>query len=221
MAEIKQIRKIGIIGSGQVARTIGTGFLNLGYRVMLSSRDITKLSEWKEKGGGNALVGSFKEAAEFGDILVLAVSGRVATEAIESAGPQYFNGKTVIDPTNPISENPPVNGVLSYFTRPDESLMEILQDRYPEANFVKAFNSVGNAYMVNPSFKEGKPSMFICGNNDDAKAEVTEILNAFGWESVDMGKAIAARAIEPLCILWCIPGFLRNEWNHAFKLMKA
>lgn len=221
MAEIKQIRKIGIIGSGQVARTIGTGFLNLGYRVMLSSRDITKLSEWKEMGGENALVGSFKEAAEFGDILVLAVSGRVATEAIESAGPQYFNGKTIIDPTNPISENPPVHGVLSYFTGPDESLMEILQARYPEANFVKAFNSVGNAYMVNPSFKEGKPSMFICGNNDDAKANVAEILVAFGWETVDMGKAIAARAIEPLCILWCIPGFLRNEWNHAFKLMKA
>ncbi|HEY9176810.1 MAG TPA: NAD(P)-binding domain-containing protein [Flavipsychrobacter sp.] len=214
-------RKIGIIGRGQVARTLGHGLLALGHTVMLSSRDITKLSDWKEKGGENALVGSFKEAAEFGDILVLAVSGRVATEAIESAGPQYFNGKTVIDPTNPISENPPVNGVLSFFTGPDESLMEILQARYPEANFVKAFNSVGSAYMVNPSFKEGKPSMFICGNNEEAKAEVVEILDAFGWEDVDMGMAIAARAIEPLCILWCIPGFLRNEWNHAFKLVKA
>lgn len=214
-------KKIGIIGSGQVARAIGNGLLALGHTVMLSSRDITKLSEWKEKGKENALVGSFKEAAEFGDIIVLAISGRVASEAIESAGPQYFNSKTVIDPTNPISENPPVNGVLSYFTGPDESLMEILQARYPEANFVKAFNSVGSAYMVNPSFKEGKPSMFICGNNDDAKTEVTEILDAFGWETVDMGRAIAARAIEPLCILWCIPGFLRNEWSHAFKLMKA
>ncbi|MBW7914050.1 MAG: NAD(P)-binding domain-containing protein [Taibaiella sp.] len=214
-------KKVGVIGSGQVAKVLGNGLLALGHRVMLSSRDITKLSEWKEKSKENALVGSFKEAAEFGDIIILAVSGRAATEAIESAGPQYFNGKTVIDPTNPISENPPVHGVLSYFTGPDESLMEILQARYPEANFVKAFNSVGNAYMVNPSFKEGKPSMFICGNNDDAKAEVTEILDAFGWETLDMGKVIAARAIEPLCILWCIPGFLRSEWNHAFKLMKA
>lgn len=218
---MKKLKKIGIIGSGQVAKAIGNGFLAHGHTVMLSSRDITKLSEWKEKGKNNALVGSFKEAADFGEVLVLAVSGRVATEAIESAGPQYFNGKTVIDPTNPISENPPVDGVLSYFTGPDESLMEILQARYPEANFVKAFNSVGNAHMVNPLFKEGKPSMFICGNNDDAKREVTEILDAFGWETVDMGKAIAARAIEPLCILWCIPGFLRGEWNHAFKLLKA
>ncbi len=214
-------KKIGIIGSGLVAKVLGNGFLALGHTVMLSSRDITKLSDWKEKGKENALVGSFKEAAEFGEILVLAVSGRIATEAIESAGPQYFNGKTVIDPTNPISENPPVNGVLGFFTGADESLMEILQARYPEANFVKAFNSVGNAYMVNPSFKEGKPSMFICGNNDEAKMEVSSILDAFGWETEDMGKATAARAIEPLCILWCIPGFLRNEWNHAFKLVKA
>lgn len=214
-------KKIGIIGSGLVAKALGSGFLALGHTVMLSSRDITKLSDWKEKGKEKALVGSFREAAEFGDILVLAVPGRIATEAIESAGPQYFNGKTVIDPTNPISENPPVNGVLSFFTGTDESLMEILQARYPEANFVKAFNSVGNAYMVNPSFKEGKPSMFICGNNDEAKKEVSGILDDFGWETEDMGKATAARAIEPLCILWCIPGFLRNEWNHAFKLVKA
>lgn len=214
-------KNIGIIGSGQVARVLGNGFLALGHKVMLSSRDITKLSEWKEKGGPNALVGHFREAAEFGEILVLAISGRTATEAIQSAGPQHFSGKTVIDPTNPISENPPVDGVLSYFTNAGESLMEILQERYPEANFVKAFNSVGNAYMVNPSFKEGTPSMFICGNNDAAKQEVTQVLDAFGWETVDMGKATAARAIEPLCILWCIPGFLRNEWSHAFKLLKA
>ena len=214
-------KKIGIIGSGQVARALGGGFLALGHHVMLSSRDITKLSDWREKGKENALVGSFREAAEFGEILILAVSGRTATDAIEGAGPQYFSGKTVIDPTNPISENPPVNGVLNYFTSSDESLMEILQERYPEANFVKAFNSVGNASMVNPVFKEGKPSMFICGNNDSAKKDVAEILEAFGWETVDMGKATAARAIEPLCILWCIPGFLRNEWNHAFKLVKA
>ena len=214
-------KKIGIIGSGVVAKTLGNGFLDAGHEVMLGSRDITKLSDWKEKGGENAFAGTVREAAEFGEILVLAVSGRSATEVIESAGPQYFNGKTVIDPTNPISENPPLNGVLSFFTSTDESLMEILQNRYPEANFVKAFNSVGSAFMVKPSFKEGKPSMFICGNNDDAKKEVTEILEAFGWETVDMGKDTAARAIEPLCILWCIPGFLRNEWSHAFKLMKS
>jgi predicted dinucleotide-binding enzyme len=98
--------------------------------------------------------------------------------------------------------------------------MEDLQDKVPSAHFVKAFNSVGNRAMVNPTFAGGKPSMFIAGNNDDAKKKVAEILDQFGWEVEDMGKAEAARAIEPLCILWCIPGFLRNEWSHAFKVLR-
>ena len=97
--------------------------------------------------------------------------------------------------------------------------MERLQTQFPEIHFVKAFNSVGSAFMVDPKFSE-KPTMFICGNNDAAKNEVNGILEDFGWEVSDMGKATAARAIEPLCQLWCIPGMLRGEWTHAFKLMK-
>jgi predicted dinucleotide-binding enzyme len=98
--------------------------------------------------------------------------------------------------------------------------MEELQSAFPDANFVKAFNSVGNVFMVNPKF-ESKPTMFICGNNAGAKKEVIHILDLFGWETADMGAAEAARAIEPLCILWCIPGFLENKWTHAFKLLKS
>ena len=127
----------------------------------------------------------------------------------------------MIDTTNPIAEAPPEDGVLRFTTSLDESLMEQLQHRFPDVNFVKAFNSVGNMFMVNPSFPGGKPSMFICGNNQEAKNEVQEILDLFGWETEDMGKAAGARAIEPLCMLWCIPGFLRNQWTHAFKLVKA
>lgn len=215
------MKKIGILGSGIVAKTLGSGFIKHGYEVMLSSRDTSKLNDWKKDGGKNAHVGSFIEAAKFGDIIVLAVLGRAAAEAIEEAGPQHLNGKTVIDTTNPISEEMPENGVLRFFTDFDESLMEQLQERFPEMHFVKAFNSVGNAYMVNPNFKEGKPSMFICGNNDHARADVKTIVEQFGFEAEDMGKAEAARAIEPLCMLWCIPGFLRNQWSHAFKLLKS
>ena len=98
--------------------------------------------------------------------------------------------------------------------------MERLQNVAPKAKFVKAFNCVGNLFMVNPSFPEGKPTMFICGNDNDAKKEVATILEQFGWESADFGFAESARAIEPLCILWCIPGMIRNEWQHAFKLLK-
>ncbi len=214
------MKKIGIIGSGIVAKTLGTGFIKHGHTVMLSTRDISKLSDWKEANGDKALVGSFEEAAVFGDMIVLAVSGKGAAEAIEIAGPQHLAGKTVIDTTNPIAEAPPENGVLKFFTNADESLHEILQARFPAIHFVKAFNSVGNAFMVNPNFKEGKPTMFICGNNEVAKEQVTNVLGKFGWEVEDMGKDTAAGPIEQLCILWCIPGFLRNQWSHAFKLMK-
>ena len=164
-------------------------------------------------------VGSFAEAAQFADLAVLAVKGTVAADALRTAGPANLAGKSVIDATNPISDLPPVNGVLRFFTNLDESLMERLQREFENLHFVKAFNSVGSASMVNPQFKGGKPSMFICGNDDAAKTVVTGVLDQFGWETVDMGKAEAARAIEPLCMLWCIPGFLRNDWVHAFKLL--
>ena len=213
------MKKIGILGSGQVARVLGNGFLKHGYEVMLSSREPEKLADWKNKGGDTAHTGTFEEAARYGEIIVLAVLGRAAVEAIQQAGPQHLDGKTIID--NPISEEPPKDGVIRFFTARDESLMEQLQNRFPAAHFVKAFNSVGNPFMVNPDFKGGKPSMFICGNHPQAKAEVTEILTQFGWEVEDMGSATAAQAIEPLCILWCIPGFLRNQWTHAFRLVKV
>jgi predicted dinucleotide-binding enzyme len=212
------MHKIGILGSGQVAQALGNGFLKHNHEVMLSSHDITKLSEWKDKGGDRAHTGSFEEASKFGDIIVLAVKGLAAADVIENAGPQNLQRKTVIDVTNPIADAPPENGVLKFFTSLDESLMERLQTQFPELHFVKAFNSIGNEFMVNPQFAE-QPTMFICGNNDASKAKVHEILLKFGWHVSDMGKATAARAIEPLCMLWCIPGFLRNEWNHAFKFM--
>ncbi|HRG92864.1 MAG TPA: DNA-binding protein, partial [Chitinophagaceae bacterium] len=120
----------------------------------------------------------------------------------------------------PIAAVPPEEGVLKYFTSLEDSLMERLQKIIPDAKLVKAFNSVGNAFMYKPAFKDGVPTMFICGNDAAAKHTVTGILSRFGWETEDMGAAVSARAIEPLCILWCIPGFTKNQWSHAFKLLK-
>ncbi|MCB9234651.1 MAG: NAD(P)-binding domain-containing protein [Bacteroidia bacterium] len=213
-------KKIGILGSGIVAKTLGAGFLKYGYEVMLGTRDVSKLTEWQAGAGKGAKTGSFAETAAFGEIIVLAVGGTVAREVLETVGADHLNGKTVIDATNPIAKAPPVNGVMKFFTTLDESLMEILQNAFPGAHFVKSFSCVGSAFMVDPRF-ESKPTMFICGNNDQAKAEVSAILDQFGWEISDMGKVEGARAIEPLCMLWCIPGMLRGEWSHAFRLMKA
>ena len=202
-----------------VAKALGNGFIKHGYDVMLGTRDVTKLNDWKAQAGAKAHVGSFEDAAKYGKIVVLAVKGSVAAKAIEEAGPQNLQWKTVIDTTNPIADGAPENGVLKFFTNLDESLMEQLQNRFPEIHFVKSFSSVGNAYMVDPQFDE-KPSMFICGNNDEAKKQVHDILVNFGWDVEDMGKATGARAIEPLCMLWCIPGILQGKWNHAFRLVR-
>ena len=214
------MKKIGILGSGIVGQTLASGFIKHGYEVMIGTGNAAKLADWKAGAGEKANTGTFADAAAFGELVVLAVKGTAAEEAIMRAGASTLSGKTVIDATNPIAELPPDNGVLRFFTSLDESLMERLQKANPEVHFVKAFNSVGNAFMVNPHFPGGKPTMFICGNDDVAKTDVKLILDQFGWDVEDMGKAEAARAIEPLCMLWCIPGLLRNQWTHAFKLLK-
>lgn len=211
--------KVAVLGSGVVGETLANGFLKHGYEVIRASRDPQKLEGWKSKAGAKASTATFEAAATAGELVVLSVKGTGAENAVKLCG-TALNGKTVIDTTNPIADLPPVNGVLQYFTAQNESLMERLQKHAPGAHFVKAFSSVGNAFMVNPKFSGGPPSMFICGNDDGAKKRAREILTQFGWETEDMGKVEAARAIEPLCILWCIPGFLHQEWTHAFKLLK-
>ncbi|HVZ98254.1 MAG TPA: NAD(P)-binding domain-containing protein [Chitinophagaceae bacterium] len=213
--------KTGILDSGIVGQVLAKAFAGEGHDVMLGTRNTSKEEVVKFKNENPGIrTGTFAETAAFGELLVLAVAGSGAEEAISLADTDNFKNKVVIDTTNPIAAAPPVNGVLKFFTTPDESLMERIQKAISEAKVVKAFNSVGNALMYKPHFKDGKPTMFICGNDNEAKKEVTDILTAFGWETEDMGKVEAARAIEPLCILWCIPGFIRNQWTHAFKLLK-
>ncbi|HEY2532513.1 MAG TPA: NAD(P)-binding domain-containing protein [Xanthobacteraceae bacterium] len=209
---------VGVLGSGDVAKTLAAGFVAHGHGVMLGTRTTSKLAEWGRQ-NSPVQIGSFADAAIFGEVIVLAVKGTAAQAALRAAKAENLSGKIVIDATNPIADGPPVNGVLRYFTSLDESSMERLQREFGDANFVKAFNSVGSACMVNPKFKDEKPTMFICGNSDEAKRTVGKILDQFGWETADMGKVESARAIEPLCMLWCIPGFLRNDWVHAFRLV--
>jgi predicted dinucleotide-binding enzyme len=210
--------KIGVLGSGIVAQTLAAGFVKHGYETMVGTRDKSKLAEWN-RANPKARIGSFSETAAFGDVVVLAVKGLASAEAVRAAG-DNVSGKVVIDATNPIADAPPENGLLKLASSLDDSLMERSQTEFPRVRFVKAFSSVGYFHFVNPQFGGVKPTMFICGNDGAAKKTVTEILDQFGWEAADMGTVQAARAIEPLCVLWCIPGLLRNEWNHAFKLLR-
>jgi len=213
------MKKIGILGSGNVGKALADGMLKHGYEVMRGSREPGKLAEWKASAGSRARTGTFVETAKFGEAVVLAVKGTAAESALAECG-DALSGKTVIDATNPIADQPPVHGVLSFFTGPNESLMERLQRKVPKAHFVKAFSCTGNAFMVDPDFGGVRPTMFICGNDSDAKRDVRNILDRFGWDVEDLGAVEAARAIEPLCMLWCIPGLREDRWNHAFKLLR-
>lgn len=213
-------KKVGVIGSGVVGRVLAAGFRKHGFTVTIGSRQPAALEAWQAAAGEGVALAETAETAASADIVVLAVGGLVAEEAIDLIGPAKLKGKIVIDATNPIAAGPPTNGILPLFTGSNDSLMERLQRRAPEARFVKAWSCVGNAFMVNPSFPGGPPTMFICGNDPAAKAEVSAILSQFGWDSEDIGAVEGARAIEPLVQLWCAPGIQRGQWTHAFKLLK-
>jgi predicted dinucleotide-binding enzyme len=213
--------KIGIIGTGDVGKALAKGFLRGGHEVMVGSRSPDKLTAVRNSVGNALATGTFKETASFAEVVVLAVKGTAAKDAVLAIGADTLAGKVVIDTTNPIADAPPVNGVLQFFTGRNESLLEQLQQAAPGARFVKAWSCVGSAHMVDPKFPGGRPTMFICGNDAQAKEVVTGLLSAFGWDAEDMGAVEGARAIEPLCQLWCIPGIRGNRWNHAFKLLKG
>ena len=212
--------RIGVLGSGTVGTTLAGGFLAHGHEVTVGSRNPEKLRDWARKSPG-AQVATPEETAKFAEVGVLAVKGTAAAAMVRAAGPSNLAGKPVIDATNPLADAPPVNGVLKFFTTLDDSLLERLQREFPQVRFVKAFNSVGSARMVNPVYAAGRPTMFICGDDPPAKERVIRLLDQLGWESEDMGGVEAARAIEPLCMLWCIPGLRHNQWTHAFKLLKS
>ncbi len=208
--------KVGILGSGDVGKTLAKGFAKHGHDVRIASREGNKLADWSRENGVAEV--TFADAVAHGDIVVLAVQG-AAAEGIVTGLAGALAGKVVIDANNPIG-GPPVGGVLQFFTGPNDSLMERLQKAAPAARFVKAFSCVGSHFMVNPSFPGGAPTMFICGDDADAKAQVRGVLEQFGWDAEDVGGAVGARAIEPLCQLWCARGFLHNQWGHAFKLLR-
>jgi 8-hydroxy-5-deazaflavin:NADPH oxidoreductase len=210
--------RFGVLGSGAVGKVLAAGLKKHDYEVRIGSRSPAKLADFTK--ASSIPADTFESVAAWAEALVLAVKGTAAEEALREAGAGNLKGKLVMDATNPIAPEPPEDGVVRLFTGPNSSLMERLQTAFPEAKFVKAFNSVGNASMVNPSFTGAKPTMFYCGNDRDAKDIVARIIDQFGWEGADMGTAKAARALEPLVQLWCIPGFRENSWRHAFRLLR-
>jgi 8-hydroxy-5-deazaflavin:NADPH oxidoreductase len=213
--------KIGVLGTGDVGRTLANGFLATGHNVMMGSREASneKALAWaKESGAGSAAsTGTFADAAKFAEVVVLAVSWPGAENALKLAGAGNLAGKVVIDAVNPLTMGP--RG-LELAVGHTDSAGEHVQRWNPGARVVKAFNCVGYAQMFKPEFAGGPPDMFICGNDDAAKKTVTDILMSFGWSTIDIGGIEGARLLEPLCVLWIDYAMRAHSHTHAFKLLR-
>jgi predicted dinucleotide-binding enzyme len=209
--------KVGILGSGDVGRALARGFLGLGHPVKIGTREPGKLGDWLASAGEGASAGTFNEAAKFGDLIVLATLGTGTEHALQMAGPENFHGKVVIDATNPLDFSGGMPPKL--FVGHTDSLGERIQRWLPSARVVKAFNTVGNAFMVNPKFPGGPPDMFLCGNDESAKTLVSQICGHFGWGVIDIGGIEGSRYLEPMCLVWVLHGARTGSWSHAFKML--
>lgn len=211
--------KIGVLGTGDVGRALGTGFVQLGHEVKMGARDPNneKAKAWVTQAGSRASAGTFADAARFADVTVVATLGTGTESALRLAGPDNFAGKVVVDATNPLDFS---SGAPKLSVGHSDSRGEQVQRWLPKAQVVKAFNIVGHAHMVQPKFPGGPPDMFLCGNDAEAKRTVTELLAAFGWNTIDIGGIEGSRLLEPLCLLWVAYGIRSKSWDHAFKLLR-
>jgi predicted dinucleotide-binding enzyme len=208
--------KIGILGSGDVGKSLARGFIKRGDEVMIGSRSPEKLADFARESGAKA--GTFEECARFGEMLALATLGTATEEAIRLAG-RNFDGKVVIDATNPLHFAPGAPPTLAISG--NDSLGERVQKWIPSARVVKAFNTVGNVLFVNPQLPGGPPDMFICGNDAAAKATVSALCQQWGWGVIDVGGIEGSRYLEAMCMTWVLYGILGGSWMHAFKMLHA
>jgi predicted dinucleotide-binding enzyme len=212
--------KVGVLGSGEVGRRLAAAFRDRGHEVVIGSRDPAKaeLRDWVAGDGAGITPGTFAEAATFGELVVLAVLGNAAQEAIEQAGPANFAGKVLIDTTNPLDFSKGFPPGLSISGA--DSLGETVQRLLPDARVVKAFNTIGNPYFADPVIAGDRPTMLIAGDDEQAKRAVEGVLSSFGWPpAVDIGGIEGSRELEALCILWVKIGGARGAWDHGFKLL--
>ena len=213
--------KIGIIGSGPVAQSLGKGLVDAGHHVMLGTREPGKkeLDAWKKHHKNKNAVGTTTQAASYGQLVILAVAWHAAEDILQQIRPELA-GKIVIDVTNPLvfrdGESPALS--VGY----NMSGGEVVQQSLPDSHVIKTLNIVGHTHMVQPSYQEGIPTMFVCGNNTSAKKEVHALLQELGWKDiVDLGDITKSRLLEPLCLLWVEYGVIKDTWDHAFAVLRG
>ncbi|MBK8207456.1 MAG: NAD(P)-binding domain-containing protein [Planctomycetes bacterium] len=210
--------KIGILGTGDVGKALGNGFIALGHEVKMGSRTAgnAKAKAWVESAGGKASEGTFNDAAKFGEIVALCTLGNVSEEIVKGSSAE-LKGKILWDATNPLdfSTGGPRLSIVGH-----DSLGEHIQKAAPGASVVKVFNTVGNALMFKPKLAGGPPTMFIAGNDEAAKKKTEGLLKEFGWETADIGGIEGSRYLEAMCMTWVAYGFKHGVWTHAYKLLK-
>ncbi len=210
---------VGVLGTGDVGRVLAGGIAALGHRVTLGSRDAAKAREVAARAGNGVAAGTFAEAVKGAELVVLATSWAGTENALRLAGgPSAFAGKIVLDATNPLDFSKGAPPRLTHAG--DDSGGEQVQRWLPGARVVKAFNTVGNAHMVNPSFPGGPPDMLVAGDDEGAKRTVSDLARALGWSVVDLGGIASARWLEGLAMAWIVHGFRTSTWNHAWKLLR-
>lgn len=199
--------RIGILGSGAVGQALARGLARHGHDVRIGTR---------KEAVDDLPVGSPTEVAADADLVFLAVLGAAAVEVVEGVRDD-LDGTVLVDTTNPLDFS---SGAAELFVGHTDSLGERVQRAAPRARVVKAYNTVGNALMVDPDLPGGPPSMFLAGDSDEAKASVSDLLKATGWDVVDLGGIEASRYLEPMCLAWVLYGARTGTWEHAFRLLR-
>lgn len=209
--------RVGIIGSGDVGKSLARGFASRGHVVTIGSRDPAKLADFVKGQAERMNASTFDDAVKSSELAIVATLWQGTQNAIELAGKQNFSAKIVIDATNPLrfEQGKP----LALAVTGEDSAGERIQSWLPDAKVVKAFNTVGNAFFVDPHFPGGPPTMFIAGNDDGAKNGVAQIAESFGWEVVDAGPIQSSRYLEAMAVVWIDHMMRTGSTQHAFKLL--
>jgi predicted dinucleotide-binding enzyme len=197
--------RIGVLGTGSVGRTIADGLVELGHQVTMGSRsaESESLRAWLAEASEGAAGGTFADAAATGALIFNCTSGEASLDALDAAGAENLAGKTLVDVANPLDFSGGMPPTLSVCN--EDSLGERIQAAFPQARVVKALNTINNQVMTKPGRVPGDHNVFICGEDDDAKAEVAGLLRALGWSEgqiVDLGGISAARGTEMYLPLW-------------------
>lgn len=211
--------RMGVLGSGMVAQAMSARLAELGYEVMIGTRDAEKLKGWQSS-NQRVMIGSFAETAAHGEMVFNATNGAASLQALTMAGTENLSGKILVDVSNPLDFSNGFPPSLTVFGT--DSLAEQIQRAFPLTKVVKTLNTVTARVMVYPlEVANGDHHVFISANDVEAKSQVMDLLRSFGWENIfDLGDLSTARGTEAYLLLWVRLFGAMNTGMINIKIMK-